>query len=179
MFERFSKDARAAIVHSQEQARMMREPMIEPAHLILGLALTESTARDVLAERGASVTELRARYARRPGADTLDVEALEELGIDVAQVRERIESTFGEGALDASPKRWRDGHIPFSPLAKKLLEHTVREAQALGHKDISSCHMVLGAISADPDTMTELVGSDAEVEQLREDAVRRLRDRAA
>jgi ATP-dependent Clp protease ATP-binding subunit ClpA len=179
MFEKFSKDARSAIVHAQEQARMMREPMIEPAHLVMGLALTESTARELLDQWDASATELRERYARQPRADALDSEALAELGIDVAQVRERVESTFGQGALDASPKQWRAGHIPFSPSAKKSLELTLREAQALEHKEISSGHMLLGTISADPETLAVLIGSAAQVEQLREETVRRLGERAA
>jgi ATP-dependent Clp protease ATP-binding subunit ClpA len=179
MFERFSKDARAAVVHAQEQARLMRSPTIEPAHLLVGLALTESTARELLDAAGHTAEQLRDRYAELPSGGALDTEALAGLGIDADQVRRRVESTFGEGALDTPHKQWRAGHIPFSALAKGSLERALHETTDRGHKTISSAHVLLGVIDADEDTLSQVVGSAEELDRLRSAAIQRLGEQAA
>ena len=61
-----------------------------------------------------------------------DPEALATIGIDLDEVRRRIEEAFGPGALDKrsedrsvgarGPEGRRSGHIPFSPRAKKVLD---------------------------------------------------------
>lgn len=179
MFERFSKEGRTAIVHAQEQARLMRSPTIEPAHLLIGLALTESTARELLDKAECTAEELRDRYAELPSGGALDAEALAGIGIDVDEVRQRVESTFGEGALDTPRKQWRGGHIPFSESAKRSLEHALHETISRGHKTIGSAHVLLGLIDADANALSKIVGSSDNLDRLRSAAIQRLSEHAA
>ena len=52
------------------------------------------------------------------------------------------------------------GHIPFTPVAKKLLQLTLREALRLGHNYIGTEHMLLAMLS-DTDSSTERILRDA------------------
>src|ERR1700748_570628 len=65
---------------------------------------------------------------------------LESLGISLEAVRQQVEKIIGRGQQAPS------GHIPFTPRAKKVLELSVREAQALGHDYIGTEHILLGLI---------------------------------
>jgi ATP-dependent Clp protease ATP-binding subunit ClpA len=81
--------------------------------------------------------------------DGLDAAALGTVGIDLDAVRDRVEATFGPGALDApGAGRGREpkGHLPFSPRAKKVLELSLREAVALKSKNIADGHIALGLL---------------------------------
>jgi hypothetical protein len=85
-----------------------------------------------------------------------DVAALQSIGIDLDAVRKKIEETFGPGALEPPPtpcrrrgllRRWRpQGHTPFTPRAKKVLELSLREALRLKHNYIGTEHILLGLL---------------------------------
>ena len=78
-----------------------------------------------------------------------DADALAALGIDLDEVRRRVEEAFGPGALDrarAPKRRFLGGHIPFAKEAKKALELSLREALALRHNYIGTEHMLLGLL---------------------------------
>lgn len=186
MFEKFSPNARTAVVHAQEQARMMRTSSIAPAHLLIGLALTESTARQVLDEVGVTADDLRDRFAAHPSSSGLDDEALGDLGIDVAQLRDRVESAFGKGALDTPPKRpggghipFRYGHIPFDGAAKDSLKRAIQVAQDHSHPTIGSAHVLVAVLDVDPDTLGAILAGDTTVDSLREATLARLDTQAA
>ena len=66
--------------------------------------------------------------------------ALESLGISLEAVRQQVEEIIGTGS--SSPQ----GHIPFTPRAKKVLELSLREALQLGHNYIGTEHILLGLI---------------------------------
>ena len=66
--------------------------------------------------------------------------ALESLGISLETVRQQVEKMIGRGQQPPS------GHVPFTPRAKKVLELSLREAQALGHNYIGTEHILLGLI---------------------------------
>src|SRR5215468_9234688 len=66
--------------------------------------------------------------------------ALESLGISLDAVRQQVEEIIGQGQLPPQ------GHIPFTPRAKKVLELSLREAQQLGHNYIGTEHILLGLI---------------------------------
>jgi ATP-dependent Clp protease ATP-binding subunit ClpA len=66
--------------------------------------------------------------------------ALESLGISLEAVRHQVQEIIGQGQ---TPKQ---GHIPFTPRAKKVLELSLREAHQLGHDYIGTEHLLLGLI---------------------------------
>src|SRR5688572_8891124 len=70
----------------------------------------------------------------------LAAKALGSLGIGLEQVRSQVEEMIGVGT--ATPQ----GHIPFTPRAKKVLELSLREALQLGHNYISTEHILLGLL---------------------------------
>src|SRR5262249_23649873 len=99
------------------------------------------------------------------GAD--DAEALRAIGIDLDEVRARIEENFGPVDLTPPPTPARrrfglrrnhqadaqspgrhpiTGHIPFNRRTKKVLELSLREAVRLGHRYIGSEHILLGLL---------------------------------
>ena len=154
MFERFSPSARQVLVVAQEEARMLGHKTVGTEHVLLGLLQGEGIAARVLADRGvtAGAVEREVLAFVRPfgAADAL---ALGAIGIDLDEVRRRLEASFGPGAL-----RWRPGrrgrhrgplpggHVPFSPRAKKVLELSLREALRLEHNHIGSEHILLGMV---------------------------------
>ncbi|MGH8875426.1 MAG: ATP-dependent Clp protease ATP-binding subunit, partial [Acidimicrobiia bacterium] len=66
--------------------------------------------------------------------------ALESLGINLEAVRTKVVDIIGQG--QQAPQ----GHIPFTPRAKKVLELSLREALQLGHNYIGTEHILLGLI---------------------------------
>jgi ATP-dependent Clp protease ATP-binding subunit ClpC len=66
--------------------------------------------------------------------------ALEAMGVSQDAVRQRVEEIIGRGA-GAS-----EGHIPFTPRSKTVLEMSLREALQLGHHYIGTEHILLGLI---------------------------------
>jgi ATP-dependent Clp protease ATP-binding subunit ClpA len=65
---------------------------------------------------------------------------LQALGISLAGVREEVEGIVGHGEEET------EGHIPYTPRAKKVLELSLREALQLGHNYIGTEHILLGLI---------------------------------
>lgn len=139
MFERFTKQARAVVVRAQEEATAQSSERIGADHLLIALAGGHDEASRVLEGLGLSAPTLR---AERRETDGLDAEALASIGIDLEEVRRRVEATFGPGALG---KR-RLGHRPFTPAARKALELSFREAIALNEKHIGAEHLLLGVL---------------------------------
>ncbi|MEX2394867.1 MAG: Clp protease N-terminal domain-containing protein [Actinomycetota bacterium] len=67
-------------------------------------------------------------------------EVLERLDVSLAAARDKIVEMIGEG--HQAPQ----GHIPFTPRAKKVLQLSMREALALQHNYIGTEHVLLGLI---------------------------------
>jgi ATP-dependent Clp protease ATP-binding subunit ClpA len=148
MFERFTEEARQTVVLAQQEAREQRAGHIGTEHLLLGIVGQGGTpVADVLARHGLTRAATIQAIARFSGDAALDADALGAVGIDLDAVRERVEATFGPGALDA-PGRGRapTGHIPFTPRAKKVLELSLREAVALKSGSIRDGHILLGVL---------------------------------
>lgn len=154
MFERFTRAARETVIGAQEQALRLQHTGVGAEHLLLAvLAQPDTTGARALRSLGVVPADVTAQVAPR-GA--LDEAALRALGIELAEVRRRVEEAFGRGVLDAEPHRtgWlrRQGlrrHVPFTRSAKKALESALREAVTLGHRYIGTEHLVLGLL-ADP-----------------------------
>ncbi|MEV6767785.1 Clp protease N-terminal domain-containing protein [Nocardia sp. NPDC051030] len=195
MFERFAKAAKYAVVVAQEEARELSSPNIEVEHVLLGLLESPDAAlRQVLTEHGLTTESVRAALVRKRTAEPLgeeDAEALRSIGIDLDAVRESLEATFGEDALNrAIPAkeesrrgRFRSkggnwGHIPFTRDAKKVIELSLREALARRDERIEAGHILLAILRAPNPTTLRLLGDDAARQQLKS-AVSEVLDRAA
>jgi ATP-dependent Clp protease ATP-binding subunit ClpA len=153
MFERFTAEARQVVVLAQEEARTLRDPCIDGAHLLIGIATTAGPGSRALAAAGIDATRIRAAITEvgRPGSAPLDAEALAALGIDLSRVQAAAEAAFGAGALDERSPRLRrrpDGHLPFTGTSKKALELSLRAALARGDRSIDSRHLLLGLLDA-------------------------------
>src|ERR1019366_6265338 len=94
-----------------EEARLLNHSFIGTEHILLGLI-----------HEGEGVA----------------AKALEQLGISLEAVREKVEETIGLSGTAPT------GSPPFTPRAKKVLELSLREALQLGHNYIGTEHMLLG-----------------------------------
>jgi ATP-dependent Clp protease ATP-binding subunit ClpA len=154
MFERFTERARTVVVLAQEECRQRGEQAIGTEHLLLALFRAPENLAVMVLEgfsvRRADVeADLTARRAVPDADGAADADALAALGIDLDEVRRRVEEAFGPGALDRGrePKRrFLGGHIPFAKEAKKALELALREALALKHNYIGTEHILLGLL---------------------------------
>jgi len=180
MFERFTPTARQVVVRAQEEAHAFGHPWLGTEHLLLGvLAQPESLGARALAGVGVTLDTARVALSQMVGRGgqgvcESDADALRTLGIDLEEVRRRVEATFGPGALDRSPtargrrrRPWRHsrceladvtGHLPFMPRAKLSLERARHEALALGDKHIGVEHLLLGLL--DPKVSRRAVRTD-------------------
>ncbi|HVF01286.1 MAG TPA: Clp protease N-terminal domain-containing protein [Rubrobacteraceae bacterium] len=114
MFDRFTKQARKAMVLAKVETHHFNHDYIGTEHLLLGL-LREN--EDVAAR------------------------ALGSMNITLNEVREQVEDIvrYEERETDASV-----GQGPFSPRSKRALESSLRESLRLGHRHIGTEHILLG-----------------------------------
>ncbi|WP_395109579.1 Clp protease N-terminal domain-containing protein [Actinomadura sp. SCN-SB] len=181
MFERFTKEARFAVVQAQDECRGLSAKRMGTEHLLLGLLDGDGPAGRVLREHGLEITALREAVRRGAGGDPLDADALRSLGIDLDAVRRAAEETFGEGALDAPPGAHRKrGYLHPDPAAKKSLELALRHAVRLKNNHISDGHLLLGLIHDENATaVTLLRAHGVDIDALRADITKAITTKAA
>lgn len=179
MFERFSREARVAIVLAQEEARTLNHPRIDVEHLLLAVLCGPPLGlADVLTSAGLSASEARTIVEQRHREDAFgeqDAAALRSIGIDLDAVRESLDATFGEDTLArAKPEKrgWFGrprtmGHIPFTRDAKKTIELTLREAVSRKHGQIGPEHLVLAILRAPNDVVRAVIQPHVEISVLR------------
>ena len=155
MFERFTQLARQTVVEAQVAARRLNHGWIGTEHLLLGLLADDGgIAARVLTDLGITSEAVEREILSIVGAGPHDdAQALAAIGIDLDEVRRRVEASFGPGALQWPPAvcgRGRKGrvgpHVPFTPRAKKVLELSLREAVRLKHNYIGTEHILLGLL---------------------------------
>jgi ATP-dependent Clp protease ATP-binding subunit ClpA len=99
---------------------------------------------------------------------------LKSLGISLDPVRQQVEEIIGRG--QEAPQ----GHIPFTPRAKKVLELSLRESKQLGHNYIGTEHILLGLIrEGDGVAAQVLVKLGADRKRVRQQVIQLLHGRAA
>ena len=104
MFERFTKEAREVVVLAHEEARAPGAEAIGTEHLLLALAAQpKGTAARVLDGVGLGHAALRAELAR--AGDGLDAAALAAIGIDLDEVRRRVEAVVRRRCAGPAPPR--------------------------------------------------------------------------
>jgi ATP-dependent Clp protease ATP-binding subunit ClpA len=188
VFERFTRDARVAVVLAQEDARELCDPEIGPQHLLLGvLQAAEPNLSTVLSGCGLTADAMRTRLAaERPAADESfddDADALRSIGIDLRAVRDAVARTFGADAFDTAfrnsgRRRRRQGHIRFTRAAKKALELALREALVHKASEIRSEHVVLGILRGGDPVAVEAIAEHVDPVRLRASVIALL-DKAA
>ena len=173
MFERFTKEARAVVVLAQAEATALEADRIGVEHLLLGLAGEQGAAARVLDPLGLGHAALRAELEGT--GDGVDADALASIGIDLDEVRRRVEESFGPGALGGHCTARR----AFSPEAKKALELSLREAIALGDRHIGSEHILLGVMRDPHEPVAGLLRRHDQTPEAVRAAVMAARTRAA
>ncbi|MGC0365422.1 ATP-dependent Clp protease ATP-binding subunit ClpA [Rhodococcus sp. 27YEA15] len=147
MFERFTADARDVVIDA-----VAGSPKITPIELLTALLVADrGIATATLVESGVTLDAVRT-----PRDD--DAALLESIGIDLSQVRRSLERSFGAGVFDNArierPRR-RGPHLERE--SRKVLELSLREAQAHKSKQIGAEHILLGILRvADGHTRTVL-----------------------
>src|SRR6202023_3152904 len=95
--------------------------------------------------------------------------ALEQLGISLEAVREKVEETIGLSGTAPT------GSPPFTPRAKKVLELSLREALQLGHNYIGTEHMLLGLVREGEGVAAQVLQSlGADLPRVRQQVIERL-----
>ncbi len=145
MFERFSSEAREAVVLAAQSAREAGSRSVGSRHVLVGVLRTRGTATGLLRTVGVDPDALATRVGSQFRAGGLDADALASLGIDLDAVRARADEVFGAGALDAAG-RPPGGHLPFGAEAKKALELALREAINHRASEIDGRMLLLGLL---------------------------------
>ncbi len=151
MFERFTHDARAAVLNAQEEARALGHDEVGSEHVLLALtnpANGPRTTVEVLAAWGASYGRVRDTLIELAGSPIRllsdeDAAALASIGIDLDVVLSRVEESFGPGALAPTA-----GRIRFAKPGRVTLQLALREALRLKSRAITSEHLLLGLLRA-------------------------------
>ena len=173
MFERFTTQARTAVVAATEAAQRLHSPHVGREHLLIGLA---AGGEATLATHGHTAASLTEALGAAPTREEDDRRALEAAGIDLDEIRSGVERTFGPAAWDraAPPPRRRGAlarrllgdHRPFTTGAKKSLELALREALADHAQEITATHCLRGVLRDPGPQVLRLLGAD-EVDRLR------------
>ena len=170
MFERFTDRARRSLVRAQENAIAFGHGFLGCEHILLGLAIEgEGVAAVALRQFDVDVAKVRDAIVERIGeaapSQISDADALRSLGIDLAAIQERLEATFGEGALAArDPAR-----PPFTTKAKALLELAVQESELLQHGYVGTEHLLLALLRVEGNVGLQILeGAGVSSSDLRE-----------
>lgn len=186
-FQRFTRNARVAVMLAAEEARELCDRETGAQHLLLGvLQAAGAELSSVVAGFGLTAEVVRARLAETSTGDRSfdeDADALSTIGIDLRAVRDSVSRTFGDDAFDralsrSGRRRRSRGHMSLSHGAKKVLELALREA--LAHKDteIRCEHLLLGILRSGEKQAIGLITEHVYTAQLRS-AVVKLLEQAA
>ncbi|QPK81525.1 ATP-dependent Clp protease ATP-binding subunit [Schaalia sp. ZJ405] len=95
--------------------------------------------------------------------------ALETMGIKGNEVRASVVDIIGEGEKPV------EGHIPFTPRAKRVFELSLREALQLGHNYIGTEHLLLGLLKEGEGVAAQvLTKQGADLAQVRQTVIQML-----
>lgn len=130
--------------------------------MISGSPLASSPS--ALSRRGGLNARSFTSSTRCTTTSDIDVEALASVGIDLHEVRRRIEDAFGPSALDGPPP-CRTG-TALTDKALRALKATPRHARRLGHRRVGPEHLLLALIEDETALAVQLIqrlGTDPEV----------------
>jgi ATP-dependent Clp protease ATP-binding subunit ClpA len=127
------------------EARRLGHAYVGTEHVLAVLCRDRgSGAVQALARLGVGAEAVESALARwlpqTPGPEKIDPQALAALGIDLDSVRDRLEQTFGAGALEQS----RAGCLGISPRLKLALAHAIDETAG---GPLDDRHVLLGMLA--------------------------------
>ena len=161
MWGRLTPDSQDVIRLAFIEAGELGHPCLADEHVLLGLLRQETgRAAAVLRAEGLDLPTARAELLRvgpTLGARVDPSGALRTLGIEVDEVRRRLEATFGAPAVHAAERRvrrrprWRGGHARPSPLcvyllAKRSFQIAADFADYRGDARIGPEHLLYGVL---------------------------------
>jgi ATP-dependent Clp protease ATP-binding subunit ClpC len=169
VYDRFTELAKRAMVAARDAADSLGHDFIGTEHMLLGLAQTAGAASEALRAHGLELARTRAaveRVLREAGASSsagrAAAEALSTLGIDVAEIRRRADSTFGPGVF-------RYPRPAFSLRLKQAIQAALEQARESGGERIDTEHLLLALLSDSGDTaISVLTHMGIEVRALRQ-----------
>jgi Clp amino terminal domain, pathogenicity island component len=159
MWDRLSADGHEVITQAYAEASELGHRCLADEHVLLGvLRHGTSAAAALLEHHGLDLAGTRGELLRiGPSLDPRrdPAAALRTLGVDVDEVRERLEATFGTSTVDAAEwrvrrrPRWRGGHPRPSALcayllAKRSLEFAEQFAVRCGVSALGPEHLLYG-----------------------------------
>jgi len=160
MFERFTDKARRVVIVAKTKAIERGDDEVRPIHMLYGLASTDGVAASVLTGLGVDAADVERQLARTVPAGHAalgdaasdDAEALAAIGIDLDEIKRKIEENFGPGALERvpltrkGPLNWTGGRLPLNDQAKLSLALALKEARTLHHNYLGTEHLLLGLL---------------------------------
>lgn len=150
MFERFDPQAREVVHRAQEESRALGHTWLGTEHLLLAMFADGGLGGAVLRLLGVEREAVLAQYrgivgpCDRPAARPPDPSALGAIGVDLDEVRRRVDEAFGPGALEGTDAWRRHACLRLTDRSKKVFELAVKEARSLGHASVRSEHLLLG-----------------------------------
>jgi hypothetical protein len=156
MFERFTDKARAAVILARAEAAG-RGDQIRPVYMLHALTAGEGVAARALAGLDVDADTVERRLDRAAPlrsplageADSGDADALASIGIDLDEIKRKVEEGFGPGALERAPLTPQaTGRVTMTREAKQSVELAAREARAMRHGYIGTEHLLLGLLGA-------------------------------
>jgi ATP-dependent Clp protease ATP-binding subunit ClpA len=151
------RPAERYLLAGTDEARRLGHNYVGTEH-VLSVLVRDSggAATRLLAELGVTTDAVERALAcwleDGTAAATIDPNALATLGIDFEEVRERLEQTFGPGALE----RTRSGRMGVCPRLKMALAYALDHA---GDQPVGDEHALLGLLSV-PDSVAARVLSE-------------------
>lgn len=152
MFGKVTRSARAVVVAAMERAQAEGTSQISEDHLLAAL-LHDQTIQPLfpqltLPNEAASIMAAITRARRRGGLSSADSRALAGVGIDLDSVIGEVEATLGEGAMDSRRRTRRRRLGPFmSEAAAQAVQGARQQASALGDRDVTAEHLLLGVLA--------------------------------
>jgi ATP-dependent Clp protease ATP-binding subunit ClpA len=160
-WRRFTSEGREVVRHAFVEARELGHPCMADEHVLLGvLRHGQSQAAALLEAHGLDLATARDELLRvgptlEPAADPGN--ALRAIGVDIDDIRHRLETSFGSQVLNAAERRvrrrprWRGGHprpsaLCVQLLAKRSFELAARFASARGETRIGPDHLLFGVL---------------------------------
>ena len=148
LLSRVSSDVKAVLTEAQDEARRLGHGYIGTEHLLIAL-LDRATSPGVAEVRRQGLV---AGVVRRTAVEVFeatenaapyvpDEESLAAVGVDLREVRKRVEAEFGAGSMPM-----RMGAPPFTPRAKDAVEAAVAIADGAGRGVAGEDDLLLGIL---------------------------------